>query len=472
MAEAPPTPEPKLSLSDNGHRGALLPGLAQAAAHEAAAIGGTNTINGSLTIVEPEPLLLKIPYTVREQIYFNLLLWLKIELYLYINSSCSQPKGDDPEERNDARVCVVRRTGPGKGYLSKDGCHDFPVPCHRGFPIQISTFLNLLESCKQIRAEISELFWRRTEFTIAVNYNLLSSSIGPEMILASLSNSFAGAIISKSVQKLTVEFCATLPNYVYKNLLHFSPSNSTDPQNLPEDFNEQRKAIYQILIARAKICIGDVLSNLPNLTRIKLLIPEYGDDSILDATLSSLKQIKSLRTVLFQDHVGDEVLELWKREIQAEFRRSPSEFSDFESISYTGMVTHKSHIPPALWQTQDAILTAMGVTGNKSDRNELFSYVGALDDVADLKYKKVLYGDYAYPMTAWDHRWKIYKEQVRRERIAWEIFEKESANHVFSDIFYRSRDGETHDYKEERSEMVRRGSRLRGSRRLRRHQNS
>lgn len=265
-----------------------------------------------------EASLLGIPYTVREDIYIDVLDWAAVELFLHANQYSPPPFAWSLPNRNkrpNYHTSMYLGDVSGSRMWKINSTPDIKSPqnsfanSHR-----LPTLSGLLASCWQIRVELGELFWRRTRFTLIFQYDTdfdqpldgLHTRVSNRLM-----RRFADGVIRRSIQKLTL-------------VVDISPLSKSWKKRYRK---KSVKCTFQGITSEINKMLKVVLTGLPNLQDFTLamyrpvpyqssLMLNYG---VFDTLLSSLAQVKHLRSVCICE--GDtqlgKVLKKWKRHLPA-----------------------------------------------------------------------------------------------------------------------------------------------------------
>lgn len=254
-----------------------------------------------------EPSLLGLPYTVREVIYIEILEWVGFELFLHVNTcpKCSDPRGmyqnslsslcaariaqpevKIPSNKTLAQESTVQKIRFGNSETAKN-----PLPtlfnCSKKRRVHIATLLryptllDLLATCRTIRQEVGELYWKRSSFHVGFDFGIYGYPVRPETFKHFLDVPFASGPICANVQRL---------------VLHFARRESGPYEDVPE---EEKNGLSDLCKS-----LRYILDSFPNLRHLKLDLshgwlkrrtPE--NRAPFDAALRSMKKAEKLTSV-------------------------------------------------------------------------------------------------------------------------------------------------------------------------------
>lgn len=292
-----------------------------------------------------DPSLLGLPYTVREVIYIEILEWIGLELFLHVNTCprCRDPRG--MYQNSLSSLCAARIAQPevlipsnktlaqnstvntirfGNSETAKN-----PLPTlynsskkrrvHIATLLRYPTLLDLLATCRTIRQEVGELYWRRSSFHVGFDFGIQGYAVRPETFKHFLDVPFAGGPIYANVQRIA---------------LHFTRRDFGLPANSPEE--EQRLSD-----------LGDslryILESFLNLRHLKLYL-SYGwlkrrtptNRAPFNIALRSLKKAEKLTSVHIcglseaKNSIMAYIFKEWRRGLKTSVTVSKSEESTIQ----------------------------------------------------------------------------------------------------------------------------------------------
>lgn len=280
---------------------------------------------------------LNFPYNVREKVYIEVLSSAPLELVLHarpkevsgtgwVTSICfarrsplKKQQGLDYTKEDDARQMYQA----GKAW---DTLKDMPQGKTLAETLGHLTLYNVLATCKQVRKEVTEIFWIRTDFNCVLNImppswskclNILchepiwhprSTEVGIQHGLPQLEASFGSAKIGESIQKLNLQFDENQVRKVFP-----TPEQLA---NMPPGDVRSRDQLIGVMTT--------LLARLPKLKHINFIF--VGKDPMriehtpcIDEFFTAIRPIKTLQSVRFQDVKPDEG---WKSQVNPDVKLS------------------------------------------------------------------------------------------------------------------------------------------------------
>lgn len=215
--------------------------------------------------------------------------------------------------------------------------------------LRYHTLVNLLATSRQIRHELSDLYWRRTFFNVSIAYGTRAYGSRPDQLRATLGRHFFAKTIGEGVQKLAFEIRIQAPKI---------------PKRWEKHANSQR---LHGIVSAARSNIKLLLDSFPNLRELQLIIATTQRDNppegshppgdllaqhgIADEILSALKNAKGLVEVhiLGPRTMNDYVSTKWKTQLNIENSITisnkdrdvySSDFSSLAPICHTRVANH------------------------------------------------------------------------------------------------------------------------------------
>lgn len=202
--------------------------------------------------------------------------------------------------------------------------------------LRYHTLLSLLATSRRIRRELSDLYWRRTNFNVSIAYGPQSYGARPDQLRGTLGRHFFAAPIGESVQKLTFEIRIQAPKI---------------PKKWEKHANTER---LHNIVSEARSNIRLILDSFPSLHHLHLIIattqrdrPSQGGPrpvdllahhGVADEILSALKNAKGLLSLRIDGpkSMNDYVSTKWNPQLDV---KSPIALSnkhrDFHSPNYS-----------------------------------------------------------------------------------------------------------------------------------------
>lgn len=264
---------------------------------------------------------LNMPLEMRELFYAEIIDWVGIELILHLDTwhyACRIAPYRDRRDR--ALLCVARRAPIETSFLSADAysfedfrdstdedtvdnfigvgwmfTYGIPNGEELAHKLRYPTFLSFLNTCRQIRKEMSSFFWKRTEFNCGfLLERLMRGSHVPLHVTRLLQNPFAGGIISQNVRKLKFHF-----------------------RRVEIAYDMQGDGLRLMEIDQSGTRLFELVNQFPNLTKVTFVIrdPEACLDYLYVVALSGFLAHLQTRTrplsILFQG-AREDTVRVWR----------------------------------------------------------------------------------------------------------------------------------------------------------------
>ena len=167
----------------------------------------------------------------------------------------------------------------------------------------IRGFFGLMETCRQIRTELSQLFWSRTELSVVLTNNLISLARGPEAMLSSLGHQVANGYLGLAQTVIVILRPAV---YGQRGRRLRAP---------------RAQATFQTAFEDTRDTFRTLLKNLPRLRHLKVHLSNTSvtdnleNDGMVEAVVAVLKQFSNLKSVELHGQFTTSVVKNWKQQL-------------------------------------------------------------------------------------------------------------------------------------------------------------